>query len=65
MVKNVTEATLVTSSVAQYAYQTGTLGTNGAAGTYIESFLRTIAMQRYYIANPSANRKDVVSILHA
>ena len=65
LIKNVTEATLVASTTERYEFQTATLGTNAAAGTYIADFLRTIAIQRYYIANPSANRQDVVSILHA
>ena len=65
LVKNVTEATLVSSTGTHYYFQTSTLGTNAAAGTFIEDYLRTIAMQRYYIANPSAARQDVVSILHA
>lgn len=58
----VVEATLApTSTPTLFGYETLTLGTNGASGTFILSRIYAVAM--YYLTNPSAAYQDVHSIV--
>jgi len=60
----VVERTLVTNSTdGLFAFQVITNGTNATAGTFSLDWLRTLAMQLYYLADPSGVYQDVVSIL--
>ena len=60
----VVERTLITGSTdGGFAFQVITNGTNAAAGTFSLDWLRTYAMQMYYLADPSGVYQDVVFIL--
>lgn len=58
MFKAVTEATLLNSFTSTYCFQTGTLGTNAAAGTFV--LPRVYGRTLYYKANPAADYRDLI-----
>ncbi len=58
----VTELTFAVDSDTHYAFQTNTAGTNAAAGDFLINWLRTPAIQQYYLADPNANYLTVVEV---
>jgi hypothetical protein len=60
LIKHVTEPTLAEEADNLGFNAAATVGANGASGTTIIS--RIVAVLNYYLANPAANTRDVVTI---